>query len=139
MLSSQAFFPNFPAVSLTISPSYLKLSMVHLNPKVNFFKFSYVKPFTIHLPFHLHQDEYNKIFQFKKRKPAMIFVSIHLTQQIENTRQCKTGKVLDLCEEGKQCQIFRKTYACFYNYHCSKFYVSHRRTVLSGAVGVFCK
>lgn len=44
----------------------------------------------------------------------MIFVSIHLTQQIVNTAQFNAGSVLGLWEEGKQCQIFRKTMdTCF--------------------------
>lgn len=55
ILSSHASSPNFPALPLTISPSYLKLSMLHLNSKVNFFKFSYVKPLTIRVLFQLHQ------------------------------------------------------------------------------------
>lgn len=70
----------------------------------------------------------------------MIFVFIHLTQQIVNTAQVNAGRVLGLWEEGKQYQIFRKTMdTCFLIYHCSHFYASHSTTVLSSSVEMFCK
>lgn len=47
----------------------------------------------------------------------MIFLSTHLTQQIVKARKFKVGKILDLLEEGKLCQAFRKTMVIhFLNY-----------------------
>lgn len=141
MFSSQASFPSFSVVSSTISPSYLKVFRLHLSSEVNYFKFSFVKPFAIQLPIQLHQDELKKKKIHSKKKKACDDFCLHSSNPT-NSKHCTIQCWQCLRALGRRetmSNIQENNGYMFLKYHCSHFYASYSTTVLSSSVEMFCK